>query len=283
MFKAELVNDTNESYEIVDWTIDRKRNKIIALDEEGNLLYYNLKKPGISRINKVEESKDVDIVIDITNNYVVKGEEFILNFSLERPKNGIAEYYIFKSKSSEGNETLYFLNDEKTWQEEPHSFSGNDFENRFENIRPSFYVADKIENFEQVNYFVLSCIKRVSYSSTEELINKFNRFVLEDKKGYYSNKTSIVACSLEPEEIINLETADIVGISLQGIENLLYVKKVQEEEEGKVESYKEVKNRAYFSTETSCLYTKERYDETLNITITYDDDTSFFYGVNLCR
>jgi hypothetical protein len=271
LFKGELMNSSGDEFETQDWAIDRKRNKLVVLDNEDNLLYYTLSKPAFERNSLITESKDIDIVIEASESHVLKEEEFILNFQLERPKGSIAEFFILKTLSSDNHRNIMFLNNEKVWGEALHSFQGKDLENKFENITPAFYVTDSLLNYEQANYYAVSCRRNIVHTNAEELINKINKLISEDTKGYYSYRSSVLAAKINPEheiETIDLEEGD-KEISIQGVSSLLYVKGA------KTKSYKEIKNKAYFSAESNCIYLKERYENNLSLTLEFSDNTSF--------
>lgn len=272
LFRGELRNSQEDPLVAQDWAIDRKRNELVVLDENNNLLYYSLKNPIPKRSNLVEESKDIDIVIETSSSKVLKNEEFNVNFQLERPKGPISEFYIFKTLSSENNEEFYFLNKDKEWQLDVVSFEGNDFENRFENIVPGLYVTDSLEDYGQVDYYVFSARKKIRYSTTEEFINKVNALILKDEEGYYTSRSSVIASKVSPK--YSLETG-LTGsdnqITIDGVSNLIYVKDSSQ----RTFSYKELKDRAYFSRESNCLYIKRRYSGALNFIVSFDDNTNF--------
>lgn len=271
LFKGELVNNSGDSFAAQDWAIDKKRSEIVVLDQENNLLYYSLINPIPRRTNIIEESKDIDIVIEPSSNKVLKDEEFNISFQLERPKGAISEFYIFKTLSSENHENFYFLNKDREWGLDIVSLDGNDLENKFENIVPGLYVKDSLENYEQVDYYVFSARKRIQQNSIEEFINKINTLILKDEAGYYTSRSSVIA----EKNIPNYSLATTLNgtenkIAIDGVSNLIYINNA-----AGTSSYKELKDRAYFSEENNCLYIKRKYFNNLNFKVNFSDGTNF--------
>lgn len=267
-----LLTDTGLDYVSTDWCIDKKRKEVVTIGKDKKLRFYKLKKPDIERLPLISESKDVDIVIESTSNYYVKGDKAILNINLERPKGPIANYLIIKTTSEDAYATPYYLNANKEWVEDPHLFSGKDLENMYENISPGIYFEETV-NEDQIDYYVCSLRNTIDYDSSLDLIDKINALIARDKKGYYSNRFSISSKGVKPEKTIDL--SNLLGdedceISIQEIDNLLFIK-----QNGLTSSYKEVKDLAFFSQGYEAIYLKEQYEEALSLQIDYEDGTIF--------
>lgn len=280
----ELGEDAGESYEADDWAIDTKRNNLITIKNDKKLRYYPIKKPEISRAPLLEESKDVDLVLECSESYVTLGQEVMVSVSLERPKNGISKFFIVKTLIADGSFQELFLNEEKAWEEEPYLFSGNSFENKFENIKPSLFFTDTIDNYGQTTYHVCSLINNLPFGNKEELFNKVNNKILNDNKGYTTNKLSVICSLIRPEKTIDLQAvlddSDVYEISIEGIENALFVR----DSNLVTKSYIESKETGYFSQNLEALYFKNKFEEDLLLEIFYTDgtvlQTELIYGDN---
>ena len=264
--------DTNGSLcEISDWSIDTRRNKIITLGRDRVIRYYNINKPAIKRFSLIEESKDVEIVLETNKRFYNLGEEIILNISLERPKGPIAEFCIIKGTNADQN--VEFLNENYAWQEGIHLFEGNSFMNGFENIKPALFVRDVFESYDQINYYVCSFREKMGGVSEENFISIVNSKIIQDAKTVHSNKTSIICAKKNAEseiDVTSLVSSDDANISLQGLSNLIFVKdgndffSLEEEREG-----------AYFSETQEAIYLEKSYEGVLNLRIEYTDNSDY--------
>jgi len=59
-------------------------------------------------------------------------------------------------------------------------------------------------------------------------------------------------------------------IAIDGVSNLIYINNA-----AGTASYKELKDRAYFSEENNCLYIKRKYFNNLNFKVNFSDGTNF--------
>ncbi len=276
----ELADENGDSCDISDWSIDVKRSKIVSLGKDGIIRYHSIKKPMIQRYQLIEESKDLTIVLETNKRFYVLGEEIILNISLERPKGPIVEYCVIKGL--DGDQEIYFLNGNNEWQEEVYLFEGNNFVNAFENIKPALFVRDTFENYGQINYYACSFRERIQETDVDKFFRIVNSKIYKDKKDVYSNRTSIVCTKHAAEKEIDISdiiTDENAKISLQGLDNLIFIKDGE-----RFFSLEEGKEDAFFSSAQEAIYLEKNYEEDLNLTIEYEDgtvyETSLNYGDN---
>ena len=271
LYTCELAKENGDPCDISDWSVDQRRSKIITLGKDKVIRYYPIETPKIVRDDLITESKEIEIVLETAKSFYNLNEEVGLNISLERPKGMIGKYCVIKHISFA--ESFSFLNKENEWQDEVFLFKGNNFDNVFENIKPSLYVKDTFDDYGQINYYVCSFRQEISYSDKVSFVKKINSKILNDSKGIFSNKTSIVCKKSLPDleinvsEFINDET---VSISLQGIDNLLFVK-----DGNRFFTLEEVRDIAYFSQNLESIYLENKYTESLKLFIEYTEGSPF--------
>jgi len=274
LFSQVLLDSSGNNIEVVDYCFDTVRNKLVTIDQEGDVRFYKIGKTHFTPF-QIQRTKLIDFSLEAVSQQVALYETSKVYALLERPKGAVANFCVIKEVQG----VYSFLQEDKTWEDELFLFRGRDRLDRFENA-DSFEFENYFDSIGQVNFYIVSFINETTTSllksikdgnvNGSDFINKITAYTSNvDQRDIYINSYAMMCEYSLPEYSFNAGfSGDNFGLFFEGVENNLYVIKFTptREELYKVKEYKDYFLFDYESGEGATL---EKYDS-LSISINND-------------
>lgn len=245
LIKQELLNDNLENVNVEDYCIDKKRNRLLCITSEGELLWYKM-EPNKFTKQEFPRTKNICIGIESEKQRYVLGETANLFFQLENATGYIHKVLIGKQKPSDilYREEIFemeWLQEDLTWGSEFYFFESTqnvDLYEKFESIK----IELPLEEYGQHNFYTFSFKNnfdsRIDYKNIEE--ENFKKAILKhildrNQKEIHIDRFSINCEYLVPEKTIGLNVEEelallnetpeefFYGIWTEGVEEELYI------------------------------------------------------------
>lgn len=285
---SEILNESLGEVEVMDYCFDYMRDRVVTIDVEGEISYYNINKH-IMEVPRIRRTKNVDLLLEVSSEKVKELEEIKLYVSLERAKNEINFYFIGRQTPSfREDETLSleYLQEDGSWTSDIYFFKGRDTVDKFESVRTQTFDVT-IDEKGQYDFYVFSYSNDFSGDSissylngdidAEEFLLRTIRYSEKLQTNIFINTVSVFCEYLVPEKSLSVDLdADlsskgevpedfIYGIHIDDADNQLYVTAAKDD---KTYVYKVDERRDYliFSYTLGEGATLETYDS-LTITI----------------
>lgn len=238
LFSQIILDQTGNQIKVEDFWWDKVKQKIIIIDAEGILYYYNLNKHFFiePRLNR---SKNITFIFEVVNQQVALNETSEVFVFLERPKGPIYNYCIVLEKPNDQSnkyENFLFLNENKEFQNEITFFKAKDHLDVFENV-DSFKFDITYDEIGQYNFYIISFrIKEdlhYEFENNNLTKNEFfaqveNRIKDNYEINIHLNRLSVYCEYLKPER--SFDTNLLKGnysLYKEGPENNLYCIKTE--------------------------------------------------------
>src|SRR6056300_14114 len=238
LFSQIILDINGEKVKVEDFWWDEVKQKIIVIDAEGIIYYYNLNKHFFTE-PRFSRSKNITFIFEAINQQVALNETSEIFVFLERPKGPIYNYCILLEKpndESDEYENFLFLNENKEFQNEISFFKAKDHLDVFENV-DSFKFDVNYNEIGQYNFYIISFrIKEDMHYEFEnnnltknELLTRIqNRIEDNYETDIHVNRLSIYCEFLKPEKSFNTNLLEgNYSLYKEGPENNLYCIKTE--------------------------------------------------------
>jgi len=275
LFSQVLLDSSGNNIEVVDYCFDTVRNKLVTIDNSGEVRFYKIGKTHFNPF-QIPRTKLIDFSLEAANQQVALYETSKIYALLERPKGTVVNFCVLRETQG-----IYsFLQDDKSWGADLYLFKGRDRFDRFENA-DSFEFENYFDSIGQVNFYIVSFINETTtkllesisngdISITSDFISRIIAYTSNaDQRDIYINSYAMMCEYSLPEYSFNVGfSGNNFGLFFEGVENNLYVIKFTQTQE-ELYKIKEYKDYFLFDYESGEGATLEKYDS-LSISINND-------------
>jgi hypothetical protein len=288
LFSQALRDASGEDLDIQSITYSKVYDRLLALDSNQNLHFFQLKETNFAR-KEIQRTPEIDFNFYTDYQRVAIREEASIDIFLQRGRGTIYKVFFCRrtpsSKSDQdGGELLAeFLKEEQdgslVWSDEFYLFDGKNLENKFLNSK-SLRFNDEFTEAGQYDYYSFSFQQDtksqaiLKFSEDEIDSDQFLKLVkieLEDKnqQTIFINDYSIMCEAQLSERSIALEGLEgNYKISITGLENHLSLIQGSQEKQ-----YRFIKDLFFYDKSNNRIITFEDYNQ---ITVKFEN-TSFTF------